>query len=94
MISQKPRAAAAALPPGLAGLDDMGTSYFKILTAGGRSIHRDLEATVEIAMRALVETYPELYREPHSDDSAEIATAAKLVDQCGRRPVRASPRHR
>ncbi len=43
-----------------------------------------LEATVEIAIRALVETYPELYREPRSDDSAETATAAKLVDQCGR----------
>ncbi len=43
-----------------------------------------LEATVEIAMRALVKTYPELSREPRSDDSAETATAAKLVDQCGR----------
>ena len=43
-----------------------------------------LEATVEIAMRALVKTYPELYRDPRSDDSAETMTAAKLVDQCAR----------
>lgn len=43
-----------------------------------------LEATVEIAMRALVETYRELHRELRSDDSAETITAAKLVDQCGR----------
>jgi len=43
-----------------------------------------LEATVEIAMRALVETYRELHREPRPEDSAEAVTAAKLVDQCGR----------
>jgi hypothetical protein len=43
-----------------------------------------LEATVEIAIRALVQTYPELHREPRPDDSAEATTAAKLVDQCGR----------
>ncbi len=43
-----------------------------------------LEATVEIAMRALVQTYRELQREPRPDDSAEAITAAKLVDQCGR----------
>jgi hypothetical protein len=43
-----------------------------------------LEATVEIAMRALVETYRELHREPRPDDSAEAVTAARLVDQCGR----------
>jgi hypothetical protein len=41
LLQQKPRAAAAALPPGLLGLDDTGTSYFKILAAGGRSIHRE-----------------------------------------------------
>lgn len=43
-----------------------------------------LEATVEIAMRALVNTYPELRREPRPDDSADALTAVKLVDQCGR----------
>ena len=37
-----------------------------------------------IAMRALVKAYPELYRDPRAEDSAETATAAKLVDQCGR----------
>ena len=43
-----------------------------------------LDATVEIAMRTLVSTYPELHREPRPDDSAEVITATKLVDQCGR----------
>ncbi len=43
-----------------------------------------LESVVEIAMRALVETYRELHREPRPDDADEAVTAAKLVDQCGR----------
>jgi len=43
-----------------------------------------LEATVEIAMRATVENYRELHREPRLDDPAEVVTAAKLVDLCGR----------
>ena len=43
-----------------------------------------LEAAVEIAMCALVETYRELHREPQPGDSPEADTAAKLVDQCGR----------
>jgi len=41
LLQQKPRAAAGTLPPGLVGLDETGTSYFKILAAGGRSIHRE-----------------------------------------------------
>ena len=43
-----------------------------------------LEATVEIAMRALVDTYRELHGEPRPDDSAEAISAARLVDHCGR----------
>lgn len=43
-----------------------------------------LEAVVEIAMRALVDTYRELHREPRPDDSAEAVNAGKLVDHCGR----------
>lgn len=43
-----------------------------------------LEATVEIAIRALVQTYPDLYREPRSEDTADTATAVKLVELCGR----------
>ena len=38
-----------------------------------------LEATVEIAMRALVNTYPELRREPRPDDSVEVLSA--LLDE-------------
>ena len=41
LLQQKPRAAGAALPPGLVGLDATGASYFKIFAAGGRSIHRE-----------------------------------------------------
>jgi transposase len=41
LLQRKPRAAAHALPPGLLGLDETGTSYFKIFAAGGRSIHRE-----------------------------------------------------
>ncbi len=41
LLEQKPRAAAGALPPGLVGLGDTGGDYFKILAAGGRSVHRE-----------------------------------------------------
>jgi len=42
LLDHKPRAlAAGALPPALASLGDTGKSYFKLLAAGSRSIHRD-----------------------------------------------------
>jgi transposase len=41
LLQRKPRAAAQALPPGLLGLEETGTSYFKIFAASGRSIHRE-----------------------------------------------------
>lgn len=42
LLDHKPRAlAAGALPPALAGLGEPGKSYFKLLAAGSRSIHRD-----------------------------------------------------
>lgn len=41
LLQRKPRAAAGALPPGLAGLDQTGTEYFKIFAAGGRSVQRE-----------------------------------------------------
>jgi transposase len=41
LLEQKPRAAAGALPPALAALGETGRSYFKLLAAGGRSIHRE-----------------------------------------------------
>lgn len=42
LLDHKPRAlAAGALPPALAALGDTGKSYFKLLAAGSRSIHRD-----------------------------------------------------
>lgn len=41
-----------------------------------------LEALVEIAMRALIESYHELHRDPRPGDSVESGTAGKLVDRC------------
>jgi transposase len=42
LLEHKPRAlAAGALPPALAALGDCGRSYFKLLAAGCRSIHRE-----------------------------------------------------
>ena len=43
-----------------------------------------LDALVEIAMRALIESYPELHRDPRPGDSADSATAGTLVDRCAR----------
>jgi len=41
LLEHKPRAAAGALPPALVVLGDLGRSYFKVLAAGSRSIHRE-----------------------------------------------------
>jgi hypothetical protein len=41
LLEHKPRAAAGALPLALGGLGDLGRSYFKLLAAGSRSIHRE-----------------------------------------------------
>jgi hypothetical protein len=41
LLKQKPRAAASALPHGLAGLAETGAAYFKTFAAGGRSVHRE-----------------------------------------------------
>jgi transposase len=41
LLDHKPRAAAGALPPALLALGDLGRSYFKVLAAGSRSIHRE-----------------------------------------------------
>jgi transposase len=68
LLEHKPRAlAAGALPPALGGLGDVGRSYFKLLAAGSRSIHREslrLTFLVEIfgaiatasAMREVMQT--------------------------------------
>src|SRR5262249_38745502 len=42
LLEQKPRAVAAgSLPPALLALGDDGRSYFKLLAAGSRSIHKE-----------------------------------------------------
>lgn len=38
---RKPRGRVPVLPPALVGLDEIGQSYFKIIAAGTRSIHRE-----------------------------------------------------
>jgi hypothetical protein len=40
LLEERPRAA-GALPPALAALDETGRSYFKLLAAGSRSVHRE-----------------------------------------------------
>jgi len=67
LLEERPRAAAGALPPALTALGDTGRSYFKLLAAGSRSIHREslrLTFLVEIfgavatesAMREVMQT--------------------------------------
>lgn len=41
LLKLKPRAAAGTLPPGLVGLGETGTEYFKIFAAGNRSVARE-----------------------------------------------------
>jgi transposase len=41
LLQLKPRAAAGTLPPGLVGLGETGTEYFKIFAAGNRSVARE-----------------------------------------------------
>jgi hypothetical protein len=43
-----------------------------------------LDRIIEIAMRALVESYPVFRREPRLIESAEARSAAALVDLCAR----------
>jgi transposase len=51
VLEQRPRAA-GALPPALTALDDTGRSYFKLLAAGSRSVHREI-----IRLTLLVELF-------------------------------------
>jgi len=52
-----------------------------------------LDRMIEIAMHALVESYPEFWRESRVTDSAEARSAAVLVDLCAR-ILEAIERHR
>ena len=52
-----------------------------------------LDSIVEIAMRALVESYPELGRDLRPTDSAEARSAAVLVDLFAR-TLQATEHHR
>ena len=42
LLDQKPRARSGALPPALAGLGQVGLDYFRILSAGSRSVQREI----------------------------------------------------
>jgi len=52
-----------------------------------------LASILDIAMRALVESYPEFGRDPMPAPSGEPGSAATLVDLCGRL-LAAIDRHR
>jgi hypothetical protein len=69
-----------ALPPGLLGLEDTGTSYFKIFAAGGRSIHRET-----IRLTSLVELFGE-----HATRAAisEVMATVIGVNYLGADPLR------
>jgi transposase len=54
LLDQKPRARQGALPPALAALGEVGRDYFKLLSAGSRSMHRE---TVRLTL--LVELFGE-----------------------------------
>jgi hypothetical protein len=54
LLDQKPRARAGSLPPPLVGLREVGREYFKLLSAGSRSIHRE---TVRLTL--LIELFGE-----------------------------------
>jgi len=41
LLEHKPRAAAGSLPPALAEMGETGRTYFKLLAAGSRSVHRE-----------------------------------------------------
>lgn len=53
-LAKKPRAVIGSLPPGLAGLGDVGVNYFKVLAAGSRSVHREI-----VRLTFLVELFGE-----------------------------------
>jgi transposase len=42
LLEERPRAAAGSLPPALVALGETGRSYFKLLAAGSRSVHREI----------------------------------------------------
>jgi transposase len=42
LLEERPHAAAGALPPALLALGETGRSYFKVLAAGSRSVHREI----------------------------------------------------
>jgi transposase len=54
LLEQKPRARAGSLPPAIAGLGEIGREYFKLLSAGSRSIHKE---TVRLTL--LIELFGE-----------------------------------
>ena len=49
LLEHKPRAAAGALPHALVGLGETGRTYFKLLAAGARSIHRETARLILLA---------------------------------------------
>lgn len=87
LLERKPRAAASALPHGLAGLADTGVAYFKIFAAGGRSVHRE---TVRLVF--LVELFGETAtREAMAEVMATGHVGAEYVEYVLRHKKRLTP---
>jgi transposase len=68
LLAQKPKARAAGLPPGVAGLGEVGMRYFKHFGFTNRSIHREL-----VRMTLLCELF----------DHADVASATDEVMRTG-----------
>jgi transposase len=67
---QKSRAAAGALPPELAGLNEVGAEYFKVLAANSRSLRREVQRLVLLS---------ELYGDSATRESMAAVMAAGHV---------------
>jgi transposase len=87
LLERKPRAAAGTLPPGLLGLGDTGTAYFKTFAAGQRSVQRETERLV-----FLVELFGETAtREAVAEVMATGHVGAEYVEYVLRHKKRLTP---
>lgn len=87
LLERKPRASAGILPPGLLGLGDTGTAYFKTFAAGQRSVQRETERLV-----FLVELFGETAtREAVAEVMATGHVGAEYVEYVLRHKKRLTP---
>jgi hypothetical protein len=87
LLERKPRASAGTLPPGLLGLGETGTTYFKTFAAGQRSVQRETERLI-----FLVELFGEsATREAVAEVMATGHVGAEYVEYVLRHKKRLTP---